>query len=194
MLMMTRQHASNHQLLSMLIIMPSPLVLIVYVMGLASGIFATLVVQEILAVLPSAASNSHPQSSTTTSSRIWNLAEVSPTSTSHGTSKRQFISPFQVHPSLAGVSMASLQPGERIETHVHPTMHEFMYVVQGRMRVTFETKQSRQQQECATGCLFHGAPNEPHSFRADAETGVQFLVFQLLTMTQEESTARMGSR
>ena len=118
------------------------------------------------------ASNNPRSSTTTTSSRIWNLADVSPTSTAHGTSKRQFIAPFQVHSSLAGVSMASLRPGERIERHVHPTMHEFMYVVQGRMRVTFETaavaSMSKQSQPAAAAAkrMRHGVPVSRRTQRA----------------------------
>ena len=119
-------------------------------------------------------------------SRIWNLDDVAPTSTSHGTSKRQFIHPFQkeMHPDLAGISVAYLEPGETVEPHGHPNMHEFMFVLDGSMKATLQQGQHESSSViCAKNCLFHGSPTEVHSFEPDPLTGVQFLLVQLTTST-----------
>lgn len=100
--------------------------------------------------------------------------------TSHGTSKQQLMEPFSVHPNLAGISVATLQPGQSIERHAHGSMHEFFYVLSGNVDITVE---STGKAACPRDCFFHAAPGEVHSFEiaANAPSEMKMIVIGLTT-------------
>lgn len=50
--------------------------------------------------------------------------------TGNAITKQQFIEPFAV-PLVAGISVATLEAGQRVSKHSHTTMHEFFYVLEG---------------------------------------------------------------
>jgi mannose-6-phosphate isomerase-like protein (cupin superfamily) len=159
----------------------------IYVFGFASGVFFTLAASGILhrqqsssfvVVGTRTAVPLLPGTKNGPISRIWQTDDIVRSYTSHGSTKKQIIQPFQLHPNLAGISVAYLEPGQDVEQHVHPSMHEFMFVLDGSMTVKFHEHEKR---VCGKNCLFHGAPTEPHSFQPDPVSGVQFLLVQLTT-------------
>jgi quercetin dioxygenase-like cupin family protein len=100
-------------------------------------------------------------------------------STSHGTMKQQLIEPFQTHPNLAGISVATLKPGELIEKHSHVTMHEYFYVLSGKVDVVARNITK----SCTTGCFVFAPAQVPHSFQVPpgSTTAMQMLVIGLTT-------------
>lgn len=170
---------------------------IFYLFGFASGVLLTLAASGILqrnngpqssswvvvetgtrTAVPPLPLLRMPRTDNKPNSRIWQTDNIDFSYTSHGSTKKQIIPPFQLHPNLAGISVAYLEPGQNVEQHVHPSMHEFMFVLDGSMTVKF---QEHEQRVCGKDCLFHGAPTEPHSFQPDPVSGVQFLLVQLTT-------------
>jgi quercetin dioxygenase-like cupin family protein len=71
------------------------------------------------------------------SSSIQDLKDVPVSSTSHQdahgnpVTKQQLVQPFLV-PNVAGISVATILPGQQVEMHKHETMHEFFYVLEGQ--------------------------------------------------------------
>jgi quercetin dioxygenase-like cupin family protein len=71
--------------------------------------------------------------------------------------KQQFLEPFAI-PTVAGVSVATILPGQRVEMHQHESMHEFFYILQGTgMFSVLGTEEP-----VAPGTFLHLAPHEPH--------------------------------
>ena len=102
--------------------------------------------------------------------------------TSHaGVNKKVLSSPFDLASNFAGFSMASIQPGQRIESHHHPTMFEFFFVLSGEGYVattTIANDASDQQSSNSNnnnevtsplrkGSFLLTAPGDFHSFRVD---------------------------
>jgi quercetin dioxygenase-like cupin family protein len=107
------------------------------------------------------------------------IDEVPLRSTSHGTTKQQLLEPFQAHPNLAGISVATLKPGEWIEKHSHATMHEFFYVLSGKVDVVARNITN----PCTAGCFIFAPAQVPHSFQVPpgSTTTTRMLVIGLTT-------------
>ena len=71
--------------------------------------------------------------------------------------KQQLIEAFIV-PNVAGYSVASVLPGQRVDSHEHATMHEFFYVLEGSAIFTIDGKETT----ARPGTFFHLAPHEVH--------------------------------
>ena len=57
----------------------------------------------------------------------------------HGIYKQQLIESFIIHPSLAGISIATINKGQKIQRHIHQTMHEFFYILSGTIIIEYTT-------------------------------------------------------
>ena len=115
------------------------------------------------------------------------VSKLPPRFTSHNTTKYQLVEPFQMHPKLAGISVAVLQPGEIVETHVHASMYEIFVVLEGSvsMHVTRDESSTRAHNasmDCGPGCVMVAAPREPHQFSAPVTINnpMQMLAFQIV--------------
>lgn len=124
------------------------------------------------------------------SSTFQDLKTVPERLTSHGTIKQQLVNEFSVHPDLAGIAVATLKRGQSIERHVHESMHEFFYILEGAVSISTTEQHSmdRQQQltltrPCLQGCFYHTVPGDPHAFAvpSDASQDAKMLVIQLLS-------------
>jgi quercetin dioxygenase-like cupin family protein len=71
--------------------------------------------------------------------------------------KQQFIEPFVI-PNVAGYSVATMLPGQKVESHEHSTMHEFFYILQGTAVFTIDGKDT----PVKPGTFLHLAPHELH--------------------------------
>lgn len=88
--------------------------------------------------------------------------------------KQQFLEPFYI-PNLAGYSVATLLPGQRVDAHRHETMHELFYIIQGTGVFTIDGQETPVQ----PGTFIHVAPHEVHSILVPLEssgTSMQMLV------------------
>lgn len=111
--------------------------------------------------------------------------------------KQQFIEPFQIHTNIAGISIATIQPGQTIEQHHHESMHEFFYILTGTVTIIYgdnnndynnniinysssivvdnetnrqadaQRQQEQYRQVCSAGYFFHAPPGVNHSFIVD---------------------------
>src|SRR5210317_1140902 len=76
--------------------------------------------------------------------------------------KQQLIDPF-VLPRLAGISVATLLPGQRVSMHEHESMHEFFFILDGRGTFRVEKPGSDPQVVQVYREMFvHCAPQEKH--------------------------------
>ena len=104
---------------------------------------------------------------------VSHLDDIPKRSTSHADQngkpvyKKQIVEPFQVHPMLAGISVGIFDPAQEVSEHVHETMHEFFYVLEGDGVITVNGVDHTMNE----GTFIHVAPNERHSFRAASATG-----------------------
>ncbi len=71
--------------------------------------------------------------------------------------KQQFMEPFHVR-NLAGYSVATLLPGQRVDFHRHDTMHEMFYILEGTGYFTIEGKEALVE----PNTFIHIAPQELH--------------------------------
>jgi mannose-6-phosphate isomerase-like protein (cupin superfamily) len=177
--------------------------LVVFVTGMGMGWLAALALFQqgggMIYLGPTRTSHSSTPPSVPTSrqrqhSTVTRLEAVPLQSSAHsGVYKQQFIEEFTVHPLLAGLSVATLRPGQSIPRHVHPTMHEFFFVLQGNLSIEVEEMSSdsssldptvtTRRYDCGVDCLFHAVPGEPHAFAVvphNATSNVQGLLVQLL--------------
>lgn len=124
-------------------------------------------------------STSHPAEVLTTSaskrpitkisSSIQDLKDVPIRSTSHQDdhgspiTKQQLIEPFVV-PNVAGISVATILPGQRVEMHNHETMHEFFFVLegQGNFFMTGDKNNDGGGRVVRQGSFAHCAPPDMH--------------------------------
>jgi len=79
--------------------------------------------------------------------------------------KQQLIKPFTV-PNLAGCSVATLLPKQRIELHQHASMHEFFYILEGNL---LGQTASGSVFQLKPGSFVHVVSGEQHSFWNDAQ-------------------------
>lgn len=115
------------------------------------------------------------------SSFVTHLSEIPLQATSHeGVNKQSLVPSFAIHPNLAGLSVASIQPGQTIEKHHHPTMYEFFYVISGEGYVKTTLAQpdnSSSQQpgkseetfQLRQGSFIQTIPDDFHSFGVGKE-------------------------
>jgi mannose-6-phosphate isomerase-like protein (cupin superfamily) len=185
--------------------------LVVFATGMGMGWLAVALFQKGGGMITTSHSRTTPPSVPTTTSRqrmhsatstVTRLETVLPRqSSAHaGIYKQQLIEEFSVHPLLAGISVATLRRGQSIPRHVHATMHEFFFVLQGNLSIAVEesssldlssldpttsaaTTTTTRRYECGVDCLFHAVPGEPHSFAVphNATNDVQVLLVQLLS-------------
>ena len=124
-------------------------------------------------------SKSHPTEVLTTStskssvtkviSSIQDLKDVPVRSTSHQDdhgspiTKQQLVEPFAV-PNVAGISVATILPGQRVDMHKHETMHEFFYVLegQGTFAMTGDKNNDGGGRVVRQGSFIHCAPLDMH--------------------------------
>lgn len=107
--------------------------------------------------------------STTIRSSIQDLEDVPISNTSHHDdlgkpiTKQQLLAPFVV-PNVAGISVATILPGQRVEMHSHETMHEFFYVLEGgaTFYVTGDTNNDGGGRPVHQGSFAHFAPPDLH--------------------------------
>jgi mannose-6-phosphate isomerase-like protein (cupin superfamily) len=170
--------------------------LAVFVTGMGMGWLAVALFQQGGMIYPTKTSHSRnvPTSRQRQHSTVTRLEAVPLQSSAHsGVYKQQFIEEFTVHPLLAGLSVATLRPGQSIPRHVHPTMHEFFFVLQGNLSIEVEEMSSdsssldptvtTRRYDCGVDCLFHAVPGEPHAFAVvphNATSNVQVLLVQLV--------------
>ena len=102
---------------------------------------------------------------------VVHISNVPSRSTSHTDSqgqpiaKQQLIESFDI-PNLAGCSVATLLPKQRIELHQHVSMHEFFYILEGNLwgQIAEDSKI-----QLKPGSFVHVVPGEQHSFWNEAD-------------------------
>lgn len=101
---------------------------------------------------------------------------------SHGKfiQKQQLVEAFQTIPTLAGFSVATLQPNQRVEFHQHETMHELFYVLSGSGTIHVNGINYTATQ----GLFVHVTPRERHSMWASSETELKMIVCGLIDETR----------
>ena len=94
------------------------------------------------------------------------ISHVPKRPTSHkGILKQQLVTPFTVHPSLAGVSIGIVAPQQRIGHHQHQSMSEFFYVLQGHGFIQLATTVDNEPMEpLQQGSFVFVGPLQNHSF------------------------------
>jgi quercetin dioxygenase-like cupin family protein len=106
------------------------------------------------------------------------LSNIIPRLTSHADAhgrqitKQQLIDPFVV-PNLAGLSVATLLPNQRISLHQHSTMHEFFYVLSGSGVIQVNGIDN----SVEPGSFVHVAPGETHSFWVPSDSQQSMKMF-----------------
>jgi quercetin dioxygenase-like cupin family protein len=96
---------------------------------------------------------------------------ISPLNTSHidqngnAITKQQFLDPFVV-PNIAGISIATIQPGQTVAVHSHRTMHEFFFVLHGSATFYLDDVP----QIVSPGSFVHVAPQSSHSIVVPKDT------------------------
>ena len=178
--------------------------LLSYALGVLCGGFLTLFIQHFAlldphrihpaATLP-ALSNSIAHTvqqvpSTTTFTFLSDVPSIE--SRSHvGIGKQSLLlRPFQVHPDLIGISVATIWPGQAVTMHVHETMHEFFFIYQGEVEITVQASPSKHPDDpnkletttpCGSECFVHAVPGEAHAFavRSDSIVEVKLFIVQL---------------
>ena len=85
--------------------------------------------------------------------------------------KQQLIEPFYV-PNVAGFSVATLQPDQRIDAHEHQSMHEFFYILEGKVTFTIDGKKTLVEE----GTMVHITPHEVHQLDAWKDGPAKMLV------------------
>lgn len=106
--------------------------------------------------------------------------------TSHHTSKIQLVEPFALHPQLAGMSIAELRSGQKVETHVHESLIEIFVVLQGRLGMEWWTTPTdgasgeTRIHSAPPGSVLVTAPHEPHAFFNGENSTTKMLVFQIV--------------
>jgi hypothetical protein len=191
MLIMVPNHRRASQYLAL---QPVPLAFLV---GLLMGLFGALIWMDDDSSIydrrrpPSsmAQQSGRPLSIHQHHSIIKHIDDVPIRQTSHGTLKQQLVEPFALHPNLAGISIATLHDGERVERHSHATMFEFFYVLDGTLLIRDDIDE-KLWRECNVGCFYQGAPGESQEFSVKSGAGpVRMMVYQLTTTTTETYTA-----
>jgi hypothetical protein len=146
-------------------------------------------------------------------SQIIRLDNVPLTSTSHvdnahgrSITKQQLIEPFVLAHNLAGISVTSLLPGQTVYRHVHESMQEFFYILDGQGLVQLDDNDMTEQEETtrgipknsrntsvesstlswrsvSKGCLVYAAAREAHAFHVpeNASQSMQMIFFGLTT-------------
>jgi quercetin dioxygenase-like cupin family protein len=115
---------------------------------------------------------------------VANLPEIPIIPTSHpGITKQVLLQSFEIAKNVAALSVASINPGQMIETHHHPTMFEFFYILSGEGRVTLTTpdggdaisattsssgESSQTTHVLKEGVFLQTAPGDYHSFTVDS--------------------------
>lgn len=111
------------------------------------------------------------------SGSIHRLADAPVRNTSHydadnqPITKQQLIEPFDV-PNLAGFSVATLLPGQRVNSHDHRSMHEFFFILEGKALFTIEGKETLVEK----GTMVHVTPHEYHQLDAPHDSSVIMLM------------------
>ena len=106
---------------------------------------------------------------------------------------------------IRGISVATIHPGQSIARHVHTTMTELFFVMEGEVDITLyhpnnnnnnsnsdnNSKYETSSHTCAYGCFYTAIPNVPHSFtvRPDAPMDTKLLVIQLI-MADDDNDAK----
>jgi quercetin dioxygenase-like cupin family protein len=85
--------------------------------------------------------------------------------------KQQFLEPFDV-PNVAGFSVTTLLPGQQVQAHVHQSMHEFFYILEGKGTFTIDGKQTIVE----TGTMVHVTPHEVHQIDAPDDGSLKMLM------------------
>lgn len=90
--------------------------------------------------------------------------------------KRQFLDPFVV-PTVAGISVATIEPGQTVAMHSHTTMHEFFYVLEGSavFRVVVQGNEDggngqQQQYNVRPGSFAYFSPPDRHEIHVAADS------------------------
>jgi len=78
--------------------------------------------------------------------------------------KQQLIEPFVIS-HIAGVSVATLLSNQNVDGHQHESMHEFFYILEGKVTFTIDGKTTLVEE----GTLVHVSPHEVHQL--DAKDG-----------------------
>jgi quercetin dioxygenase-like cupin family protein len=144
--------------------------MLVFAIGLLTGALLVLTAQIVIRPVVHSTSTATKywmrkgsSSEITSSQAIINAADVPWTKTSHAGvgEKQQLVSAFSHHSNLAGISIGRMQPGERIVSHVHSDMHEYFFVLSGK--VYFDLESNETSELCQGGLFVHAAPGVAHS-------------------------------
>ena len=93
--------------------------------------------------------------------KVRNLDSVEFEKTSHNAGlKKVVFSAFDVCSDITQVAYGLLKSGEFVEEHVHPTMEEFFYVINGRMLLNVDMESL----ELIKGDVLYIPHNTLHSF------------------------------
>lgn len=69
------------------------------------------------------------------------IAEISPVSTSHGVGEKRVVATREdVGNTVTQIACTRLKAGEEVEAHVHPTMDEHFFFLEGECEVVMEGK------------------------------------------------------
>lgn len=72
------------------------------------------------------------------------IAEIAPVNTSHGVGeKRVVVTREDVGNSVTQIARTRLMAGEKVETHVHPTMDEHFFFLEGECEVVMDREVHR---------------------------------------------------
>jgi quercetin dioxygenase-like cupin family protein len=90
------------------------------------------------------------------------LSELEPLNTAHGVGQKfVFLKGSDTATAVTQVAYGTLEPGEEVELHVHPTMEEYFYFVEGTATYTI----GDQLYPCTAGTFIRIPANTLHGLR-----------------------------
>ena len=102
---------------------------------------------------------------------IKKLSELEGTGTAHQVGKKYvFLKGDETPTPVTQVAYGTLEPGEVVELHVHPTMEEYFYFVEGAATYTIDG----QLYPCEAGTFIRIPANTLHGLRTDSSAAAFF--------------------
>ncbi len=103
---------------------------------------------------------------------IKHISELSYLKTNHKQGKRKvFLLNEELKNSLTQIALGFLEKGEAIESHKHPSMWEYFYIIAGKGKITIKD----QAYLLCAGHFFEISPNTYHALSADTFDNLEFL-------------------
>jgi quercetin dioxygenase-like cupin family protein len=103
---------------------------------------------------------------------IKHISELSYLKTNHKQGKRKvFLNNEELKNSLTQIAVGFLEKGEAIESHKHPSMWEYFYIITGSGKITIND----QAYLLCAGHFFEIPPDTLHSLSASNSETIEFL-------------------